>query len=247
METVKTSKIYRIYRQHINGIIATLLFHIIVMIILLFSNFKIKQEFVESEMIIDFGEPAIEEQIEEPKDKQEENAEQETNNGSESIQQTNVASNRTSTSSRKSDQFFDQEYRDELEKARQLAHDVSSQLSKDIPTINDLKMAEEVQDDDMEEPKNFSGDSNIEYFLENRYHTRLPIPVYLAQKGGKVTVSIKVDRKGNVISAEISDTAGIDEMILSYAKTAALRTKFNSDPSAPNPQAGKITYKFIAQ
>lgn len=243
MSTDKTTKLYRIYREHINGVIATLLFHIAIMIILLLSNFKIKQEFVESEMIIDFGEPIIEEAIEE--EKQSETSQEA--NGTDAIQQTNVASNRSAATSKSSDKFFDQDYYDELEKAKQLAQDVSSQLSKEIPTIDNLKMPEETQPEKDENINNFSGDSNIEYYLENRHHTRLPIPVYLAQVGGTVTVAIKVDRKGKVISADINDTNGIDELMLSYAKTAALRTKFNADPNAPNPQSGKIIYHFIAQ
>ncbi len=239
------SKIYNIYRKNINGVIFTLVFHVLLLVVLIASQFRIKREFVESEMIIDFGELVEEEKpIVEELEEQEEQLTQESSNAP-SNQTTNRASNRSKSNT---DKFFDQEYYNELERAKQLAQNVSGQLSKEIPTLDNLKMPEKTQqENESGEPSTFSGDSNVEYMLENRYHTKLPIPVYLAQKGGRVVVQITVDRKGNVVSATIANTDGIDDMILSYAKTAALRTKFNSDNKAPNPQKGTITYRFIKQ
>lgn len=240
------SKIYNTYRRNINGVIFTLVFHILLLLVLIASQFRIKREFVESEMIIDFGELVEEEKpIVEELEQQEEQLPQESSSVP-SNQTSNRASNRSKSNS---DKFFDQEYYNELEQAKKLAQSVSGQLSKEIPTLDNLKMPEKTQQENNEtgEPSTFSGDSNVEYVLENRYHTKLPIPVYLAQKGGRVVVQITVDRKGNVVSATIANTEGIDDMILSYAKTAALRTKFNADSKAPNPQKGTITYRFIKQ
>jgi hypothetical protein len=94
----------------------------------------------------------------------------------------------------------------------------------------------------------YTGESNIVYYLENRYHVRLPIPVYLAQGGGLVVVDIAVNRQGQVIQAEPRSNPAIrDEQIYLYAKAAASRTIFNTDPSAPESQKGTIHYTFIAQ
>lgn len=94
----------------------------------------------------------------------------------------------------------------------------------------------------------YSGESNIVYYLENRYHLRLPIPVYLAQSGGVVIVDITVDRNGRVTQANPRSNPSIrDELIYIYAKAAASRTVFNTDQNAPNPQKGTIHYTFIAQ
>jgi hypothetical protein len=94
----------------------------------------------------------------------------------------------------------------------------------------------------------YSGKSNIHYFLENRFHIRLPIPVYLAKSGGSITVDIQVDRSGNVIKAEAKTAKNIaDPMLPVYAKQAAERTLFNSESNAPEIQRGTITYKFVAQ
>ncbi|NLB91993.1 MAG: hypothetical protein GX792_01080, partial [Bacteroidales bacterium] len=83
---------------------------------------------------------------------------------------------------------------------------------------------------------------------ENRYHLRLPIPVYLAQSGGVVIVDITVDRNGRVTQANPRSNPYIrDELIYIYAKAAASRTVFNADQNAPNPQKGTIHYTFIAQ
>ena len=101
-----------------------------------------------------------------------------------------------------------------------------------------------------EEIKNtiYKGKSNIHYSLENRYHVRLPIPIYLAQGGGEVTVDIVVNRNGRVLSAEPRPNPNItDIMLLAYAKKAALNTEFNADPKAPEKQRGTITYNFVPQ
>ena len=94
----------------------------------------------------------------------------------------------------------------------------------------------------------FKGKSNIHYFLENRYHARLPIPIYLAEGGGEVIVDIVVGRNGRVLSANPRPNPRITDMtILAYAKQAAEKTWFNEDASAPEKQKGTITYLFMAQ
>ena len=94
----------------------------------------------------------------------------------------------------------------------------------------------------------YSGESNIHYFLENRYHLRLPIPVYLAQGGGLVVVDIVVNRRGKVIQADVKNSGDLkDPMLEIYARQAAQRTVFNTDESAPAQQKGTISYTFVAQ
>src|SRR5690606_11407736 len=93
----------------------------------------------------------------------------------------------------------------------------------------------------------YSGDSNVEYYLENRYHLQLPIPVYLAQTGGTVQVNIVVDASGRVLIAEPVIKENISDQLLSYAKTAALRTRFNQLNNSNIKQNGYIIYRFVAQ
>jgi hypothetical protein len=236
------SWIVRLYRKYINGIIFTLVFHIILFSTLLFSEVKTKIEIKETEILIDFPEPEKEKtQFASKQELIEENTAFSEN------KLTNTASNKASD---KQSNNSDDEFQKELDQAKNLVKDVSRQLSKEIPTVGDLQMPEETTDEkDFEsfKDKGYTGDSNVEYFLENRFHRRLPIPVYLAEGGGWVKVNIVVDRSGKVTKAEPVIEPHLNEQILSYAKTAALRTRFNSSDRAPTNQAGYIKYHFIAQ
>ena len=230
-----------IYRNNRNGIIFTLLFHIILFVTLILNTFHIKKEFVEPELIFDFTEEIIQ-----PASEQQQESQQ---NNRLANAKTNVASNK-SLKNNSAEEFFDQDFEDELRKAQDLVNDVRNQLSKEIPTINGLKMpvkTNENMDPDSILNKVFSGDSNVEYFLENRYHIFLPIPVYLSEESGTVKVEIKVNQRGKVTEAIPLNNGKTREILLSYAKTAALQTNFNASKEAPTSQSGIITYHFIAQ
>jgi len=235
------ANISQLYKDNINGVIFTLLFHIIVFAFLNISQFRVKQIVQETEILIDFPEEKLsqaEPVVNKPNEESVPNTES---------NRTNIASNRLAT---EKNVQINRELQQEMEQARQLAKEVRNQLGKEIPTINDLKMPVETTeglDPDSLRKKLYTGDSNIEYYLENRYHVRMPKPVYLAHKGGKVEVQIFVDRNGIVTEAQPVLTTGISDLLLSYAKTAALQTRFNPDNQAPQKQQGKIIYRFIAQ
>jgi hypothetical protein len=234
------SSLKNTYKSNINGIIFTLLFHILVFTVLNFSQFKIKREFQEPELIIDFIDPIIEM----PKEEQQNETKQSEYN---TKHITSVASNRALNNQNKP---INNELQEEMDKARNLVRDVNKQLQKDIPTVENLKMPVETTEGmspDSILKKLYTGDSNIEYFLDKRYHVRLPKPIYLSQYGGIVRINILVDRNGNVIAATPEKTDNIPMQLLSYAKTAALQTKFNRDNNAPSQQSGYIKYQFIAQ
>ena len=154
-------------------------------------------------------------------------------------------------SSRSNDPFFDKAYNNEVAAAKKLASDVNKNLARKIPEIGDIRMPEEnTLGKTREEVKqlNFKGKSNIHYSLENRFHVRLPIPVYLAEGGGEVIVDIIVGRNGHVIEANPRQNTQIsDPTVLAYAKQAAEKTWFNEDTSAAEKQKGTITYRFVAQ
>jgi hypothetical protein len=166
---------------------------------------------------------------------------------------TNAASNRLSVekSTTSKDKFFDDAYLKEVNDAKKLVSNVNNQLSKEKVNMDDIKMPVETTEGmNPDSIKNviYTGESNIVYYLENRYHVSLPIPVYLAQGGGKIIIEIVVDRQGKVIQAVPKAGQKIrDEQIIIYAQTAALRTLFNAEPKAPSSQKGTIHYNFIAQ
>jgi hypothetical protein len=229
------------YKNNINGIIITLAFHILVFVVLNITQFRKKIEYHEPEIIIEFPSELLQAETEAVQQQKEEQV------SSSAITRTNVASNRATP---KRNDVFDEKYQEELYKAQQLVNDVSKQLSKEIPTVDDLQMPVETSEGiDIDSLKNklYSGNSNVEYFLEDRFHLSLPIPVYLAEDGGVVKVIIEVNRQGDVVKADPIPEVHLTGQILSYAKTAALRTRFNPSDKAPRTQKGYIQYTFVAQ
>lgn len=226
----------------------TLLFHILLIAAFLLAEVDMKGSIKEEPLVIEF--PDIlpeEEKIREEQKPEDLTPETKVNN------LTNVASNRLSAKNNTSstDKFFDDDYLKEVNDAKNLVSNVNNQLAKEKVKIEDIKMPVETTEGmDPDSIKNivYTGESNIVYYLENRYHVSLPIPVYLAKGGGKVIIEIIVDRKGKVIQANPAPgNQSRDEQIVMYARTAALRTLFNADPKAPATQKGTIHYNFIAQ
>ncbi len=250
------SKLRNIYRRNIYGVMGTLIFHILLFTVFLLADIDIKGNVKEEAIVIDFPDvlPEPEEVKEEEKiEEQKETPNESSRQNNESQQNmTNRASNQLSTKkSAANDKFFDDNYMKELEEAKNMVSNVSKQLSQEVTDISDIKMpVESTEGMNPDSIKNvvYSGESNITYYLENRYHLRLPIPVYLAQGGGKVIVDIVVNRQGQVIQATARKNSSIrDKNIYSYAELAASKTVFNVDSSAPEEQKGTIHYTFIAQ
>ena len=244
-------KLYNFYKRNIYGVMGTLVFHILLFSVFLLAEVDMKGTIEEEALLIEFpdltNEPEI---VEEDSDQPERQAlpiEASSPRSETQSSRTNIASNRLA----RSDEFFDEEYLREVEAARQLVSDVNQQLSKETVNLDDIKMP--VQTTEGMNPDSihniiYTGESNIVYYLENRYHLELPVPVYLAQGGGTVVVDIAVNRQGQVVQADPRNNPAIrDEQIYVYAKTAARRTLFNTDPNAPDPQKGSIHYTFIPQ
>ncbi len=94
---------------------------------------------------------------------------------------------------------------------------------------------------------NGAGQGGVGYSLSGRNPKGLPKPAYTSNEQGIVVVKITVDREGKVIAA-ISGAKGsttMDSALLNAAKQAALNTKFDKNSSAPSRQTGTITYHFV--
>lgn len=240
----------RIYRRNIYGVMGTLIFHIFLVGLFLVAEMDLKREMTESAIVIEFPLEELPEQEESNETEQEYMSQEMTSLPS---SRTNTPSSASSFDRRQTsrESFFDEDYQKEIDNARNLVADVNKQLSKEIPDLSKIRMPEAVtegMDPDSISNIIYSGDSNIEYKLDNRYHLRLPIPIYLAKGGGIVIVDISVNRQGRVVNATPRRNATVtDEQIYLYAQAAAQRTQFNQDLSAPNPQFGTIRYTFIAQ
>ena len=89
--------------------------------------------------------------------------------------------------------------------------------------------------------------NGISFDLSGRNAKALPKPVYDSKDQGKVVVTIRVDKLGNVVSAEAGTrgTSITDQKLWREAEEAAKRAKFTPKPDAPEVQRGTITYNFI--
>jgi hypothetical protein len=100
-----------------------------------------------------------------------------------------------------------------------------------------------------DEKGTFRGPTRIFYDLAGRHHVFLPIPIYKCEGAGQITISIVVDRAGSVIKA--SPASGLsttkDPCLTETAVDHALKSRFNSDLSAPEKQGGFLTFVFVSQ
>ena len=98
------------------------------------------------------------------------------------------------------------------------------------------------------ETKPYTGPSVLNWTLDGRRAFALPIPVYKCRGGGDVTIQIFVGRNGYVQKAAVVEGASVpDACIRNAALNAAKRSRFSQSETAPEPQIGSITYRFIAQ
>lgn len=229
------------------------MFHILIVSSFLLADVDMKGNVKEEVLLIEFPDIIPEpEEVLEPEPKEEIN--DPANSTTDDLNsRTNVASNQSYTKdiTSSTDDFFDNEYLKEVEAAKQLSSDVSNSLSKEIVDIKDIEMPVETTEGmEPDSIKNviYAGESNIVYYLDNRYHVSLPNPLYLAHGGGKVIVDIVVDQQGKVVKATPRRNNNIrDEQVFVYAKTSAMNTVFNADNNAKALQKGSIHYTFIAQ
>jgi len=243
-------EIRKIYQKNIYGLMGTLVFHILLMSVFLFIELRTKDKIeIEETIYLDLALSEIKKLEPELKinktEQLNDNKDMKLNHGRGS------ASNLAVNDAVAKDKFFDSKYQKEIEDAKNLVSDVNKQLAKKPTAIKKYEMPEATSEGtNPESVKNiiYSGKSNIHYFLEKRYHLKLPIPVYLAKGGGTIIIDIAVNRNGDVIKAEARPSSNIqDQMLPVYAAQAAERTTFNADPKAPEIQKGTITYTFVAQ
>ena len=85
-----------------------------------------------------------------------------------------------------------------------------------------------------------------DYQLGNRRPLSRPKPNYICNEEGLVVVRIEVDKNGNVVNAEagVKGSTNTAACLLSQAKEAALKTKWQPDSNAPAKQIGTIKYRF---
>lgn len=124
-------------------------------------------------------------------------------------------------------------------------------LDNELPDKDIITYDEEADNKNKEEEDNekeYSGPTNVTYYLENRSRRYLPVPVYTCKGGGLVVINIVVDQRGKVINTSVSgDSETKDRCLMETALKYAARTSFNMDYNADPRQTGYIMYQFIPQ
>ncbi|WP_111709386.1 cell envelope integrity protein TolA [Lutibacter citreus] len=93
---------------------------------------------------------------------------------------------------------------------------------------------------------NGGGGGNGDYNLGGRKPLSRPKPAYICNEEGLVVVRIEVDVNGRVIKATpgVKGSTNTASCLLTQAKVAALKTKWQPDSKAPSKQVGTIKYRF---
>ncbi|HKJ06649.1 MAG TPA: hypothetical protein VJ970_04200 [Flavobacteriaceae bacterium] len=93
---------------------------------------------------------------------------------------------------------------------------------------------------------NGGGGGNGDYLLGNRKPLSKPKPDYICNEEGIVVVNIEVDVNGRVLKAVpgVRGSTNTASCLLSQAKEAALKTRWQPDAKAPSKQIGTIRYRF---
>jgi hypothetical protein len=140
----------------------------------------------------------------------------------------------------------DQLYKDAERLARELKNGQKDGIEEDARSET-VEMPHQKKPDNSQQ-KAYSGPSVLSYTLDGRKASHLPIPAYRCYGAGDVTVIIKVNNAGQVVSAKVmEEISSSDNCLRSFAIRAARLSRFSASLTAPANQTGEIVYRFIAQ
>ena len=242
------SGMMRIWAEHRVGILATVAFHLLVLVVLLACKLESSQRFYGSEIELAFepDEPELEE-VPEPERPLLPADALVAQREVEAVRNFAVdATERDLNAGLKDEKNIDADelYREaervkaQMEQNRELYESVPDEVAN-IPNTPQTDVPE-AQKAVIDAP------TVVSYNLKGRKAIAMPKPAYMCQGGGQVVVNIMVNAAGKVIKAEI-DAKGsvIEECINSEAVKAANNSLFT--PSDRASQSGSITYLFVAQ
>jgi len=153
--------------------------------------------------------------------------------------QTNRASNRL-----QEDKSFDEFRKQQEEKIKTFEEKRQERLKMQA----EASVENSKKPDKDQKEKRFTGRSNIQYFIKNRFDVYIANPLYTCPDDmkGLVAINIEIDREGNVVSASVNKNKSTTtyECLIDSAIQAAKESFFNSDEKAPEIQKGMITYNF---
>ena len=245
----------RWFKENIVGVLGTLIFHILILILFLLIKIQSIKEIRELGITLNFNDIKETEMV--PTEKKinltpEEIAILDKLLANES-KASNLASNTSEMMEKKiSTKNYVEQVEMELEKSR------SDEWRKKQEEIqNKINQQDFIPEENINtkasKNNNYTGLTNITYeFLEspfNRFKTILPVPVYKCQGEGTVLVDVTVDQNGKVLTSRAFTQIDFPDMdcMIEVAEKYALLTQFQGNLTAPKAQRARIVYKFIAQ
>ena len=240
--------------KHKNGILGTLLFHLVVVNIFFIVRISTTQELDSSEILIEFDEDDdfIEERVKAAINKQPVISKE--------INYTNYAYNLAKLKEIEKQMYNNDQEEDNDEITKEQIDKILRETLGEEDYIKYIKPDDKNKEEQKKEKSDIKneteiikhivkeGSSTLIYELENRYATKMPLPVYKCENGGVVIVFINVSKNGYVVSVKLDNSMKYnDECLLNAAIKAASDSKFNIDNSAPEIQEGRIIYTFIPQ
>lgn len=109
-----------------------------------------------------------------------------------------------------------------------------------------LQAKEKKDSNDATEQTFVAGKYTVKYFLEGKKVIKVPKIDILTADKGRVAIEFQIDKYGNVTSASAINESGCttNTYLLTKAKQAAETTHFDTSPTAPLKQKGKMLFEF---
>jgi TonB family protein len=234
------------------AILYTLIFHVVVLIILIFVRVEGLKNDQELGVEIEFEDKTLDEMLEEqeqevPEEWLEQVMQQRErySNRAVNMNQENKFTEEISTDD------YVQDLLDQIELARkQEDKEKLEELQAILAAADYVPPADSARD---ENNNDFTGPTTITYEFQEpplqRGKISLTVPVYRCEGSGVVRVEVTVARDGYVADAKVRQPVeGTDQVCFSQAALEAARTsRFRIDLNAPEKHPAVITYTFIAQ
>lgn len=247
LEKAATS-IQETWAEHKVGILSTIVFHLLFLVILLASKLETSKEFYGSEIEVEFEDEVIEEDIPEPEARLlpadalvPEYETQAIRNFAVDASDKDLNSNLSDEKNIDANELYNeaQRLKQQMNENKDFYED-SQDLENEIPNTPEKEVPEDKK-------TKIEGPTVVSYYLEGRKARHLPVPAYKCELGGQVVVNIEVAQNGRVSNATIDRSHSvIDDCINRAAIDAALSSNFTASQSN-SKQKGSITYLFVAQ
>ncbi|MBL7113377.1 MAG: hypothetical protein ISS19_15680 [Bacteroidales bacterium] len=245
-------KLKHIINENLSGILGTLAFHMLVVIIFLIIKISSTRSLMDSFILVDFeDDEKTEQEIIEKEIELDPDFEQYVADYLDAARRNIPVNVADRLNEELSTEKYVEELLDEMNDDRSEDYQRSNERLQELLEMEEGEdiIVEGEQDEEDSEPEIYQGPTNIYFSLENRYEVRLPVPVYKCEGEGIVEVQVAVDQRGRVVQVSVDNLGdSLNEICLAEAaRTAALNTRFNSDFEAPVRQQGTITYHFQPQ